>query len=439
MSKTFPGGIHPSEHKKRSKKEQIRKAADPKIAVIPLCQHIGTPAEPLVNVGDIVKIGQPLGDSERYVSAAVHASIGGKIIAIEPRLTPFGAKVLSVVIENNGDQDVHPSVRPYPNFKDLSKTDIRKIIRGAGIVGLGGAAFPTRVKLQPPPDKVIKTIIINGAECEPYLTCDYRLLIEQPKKVILGLKAIMKPTDALEGIIAIEDNKPEAITAIQKAIDEEVSHHNLRVAVLKTKYPQGAEKQLIKAITKREVPSGGLPADVHCIVNNVGTAVAIAKALTTGMPLIERIVTVTGGSISEPSNLLVRIGTPFSELVEQCGGFLEEPTKIIMGGPLMGISVPSIDVPVIKATSGILVPSKKELDDLEPEPCIRCAKCVDSCPQYLLPNLLGDASENDRFDLSKSYGALDCIECGVCSYVCPAKRNLVQLIKLSKNELLRKK
>lgn len=434
MPKTFPGGVHPKDNKHFSEDERIRRAVDPKIAVIPLLQHTGAPAQPLVKVGEQVLIGQPLGDSERYISAAVHAPICGKVIAIEPRMDPCGRKILSVVIENNGALEMHPSIQPYPSLKNLAKDEVRKIIRGAGIVGLGGAAFPTRVKMQPPPDKLIQFAIINGAECEPYLTCDYRLMVEEPQTIIDGLKAIMKPTDASEGLIAIEANKPDAIKALQKALAKDGAR-NIKIEVLKTKYPQGAEKQLIKSITKREVPTCGLPADVQCVVNNVGTAYAIAQTIKTGMPLIERVVTVTGKNVRKPSNLLVKIGTPIGELIKQCGGMLEEPTKVIMGGPMMGITVPSLDVPVVKGTSGVLVLTKAELDEMKPEPCIRCGKCVDICPAYLLPNLLGDFSEYEKDDTSKSYGALDCIECGSCSYICPAKRNLVQLIKLAKDRI----
>ncbi|MFA4967787.1 MAG: electron transport complex subunit RsxC, partial [Candidatus Margulisiibacteriota bacterium] len=329
----------------------------------------------------------------------------------------------SIVIESDGKMEAHEDIKP-------PKGDLISIIREAGIVGLGGAAFPTHIKLSPPKDKKIDTLIINGAECEPYLTGDHRIIIEEAELVLQGINAVMKHLGVSNVYLGSEDNKREAIDRFKS---------KLRIIELKTKYPQGGERQLIKAITGREVPSGGLPYDIGVVVLNVGTCAQIAKTLRTGMPLIERVVTVTGKHLKEPKNLRTRIGTLFSDLIDQCGGMNKgEIGKVVAGGPMMGVAVPSLDVPIVKGTSGILVMTEEEARIPDAAPCIRCAKCVDICPQYLLPNFLGDYSEHDRFDQAKKLGAMDCIECGACSYVCPTKRHLVQLIKLAKLEILKK-
>ncbi len=435
MPNTFPGGIHPKEYKEISENKAISIFPVPKIAVIPLLQHNGAINEPLVNVGDQVKIGQILGSSEKFVSSPVHASIAGKITAIEDRLSFNGLMIKSIIIENDGSSQIHESIKPYPELEKLSKDDIRKIVRGAGIVGLGGAAFPTHIKLDPPHDKEINTVILNGAECEPFLTCDYRVLLEDFEDVILGLKAIMIPTDAKSGIIAIEDNKPEAIKLFEKLLAKE---EHISLKVVKTKYPQGAEKQLIKSILKREVPSGGLPMDVGVVVNNIGTAAQIAKTLKTGMPLIERVVTIAGTQVKNPANLLVKIGTNVRELIEfsQVNGTVR---KVLAGGPMMGIAIPSLDVPVVKALSGLTIFTEKDIRSFQPDPCIRCGKCVDICPMNLQPNLLADLSEHEKWAECEKLHALDCIECGACAYVCGAKRNLVQLIKKAKAQILKRR
>jgi len=436
LFKTFTGGIHPAEEKELTEKKPIRATAAPKKVIIPLIQHTGTPCEPLVKVGDEVKLGEPIGDVQRFITAPVHATVSGKVTKIEKHPHPNGADVLSIIIESDGKDEKHFSVKPYPELEQLSKQDIRRIVRAAGIVGLGGAAFPTHVKLDPPHDKDIEYYILNGAECEPYLTNDNRIMIEQANEVVYGLKAMMKPADAKKGIVAIEDNKPEAAEAIRKSVGRD---ENIRVEVVKTKYPQGGEKQLIKSLLGREIPSGGLPMDVKVVVNNVGTAVAVAKTIRTGLPLIERVVTVTGKSLKDPGNFLVRIGTPISELIEQCGGLPENARKVIIGGPMTGVAQWTLDVPVVKGTTGILILTDKETDELEAQPCVRCGQCVDACPMQILPNFLGDYSESGKYDMCNEYRAKDCIECGICAYVCPTKRNLVQLIKLAKTELMKKK
>jgi electron transport complex protein RnfC len=429
---TFKGGIHPSYNKEFTASKPIRPAALPQTAVIPLQQHVGAPCKPLVKAGDEVKVGQKIGEAGGFVSVPVHASVSGKVVAVEPRLHPGGQQVMSLVIESDGQDTVDENVQPRGDIDKLSAKEIIDIIKEAGIAGLGGAAFPTHVKLSPPPDKKVELVIINGAECEPYLTCDHRLMLEQTDDVIYGTRAIMKALGVSKGIIAIENNKPDAIAAMLKATS---AYANIEVMALKTKYPQGAEKQLIKAITGKEVPSGGLPADVGTVVDNVGTAATIARAIKTGMPLIERAVTVTGRGIKEPANLMVRIGTPFSQLIDECGGFADKPGKMIMGGPMMGIAQYSLDVPVIKGTSGILVLTEGEAQAPQVQVCIRCARCVEACPADLLPLYISRYALAGMYDKAEQYNAMDCIECGCCSFECPAKRPLVESIRLAKRAI----
>lgn len=436
FSRGFPGGVHPKGEKELCCSSPIRAAAVPKLVVIPLIQHTGLPCEPLVAAGDEVKLGQPIGDNQRFISAPVHATVSGKVTKIEDHPHPCGASIKSVFIESNGKDEPHQSIRPYGDIENLSKQDIRRIVRAAGIVGLGGAAFPTHVKLDPPHDKQIQYYILNGAECEPYLTTDNRAMIESAADIIYGLKAMMKPTDVPEAIIAIEDNKPEAIRVMSEAAKGE---DGIRIVAVKTLYPQGGEKQLIKTLIGREVPSGGLPMDVGVVVNNVGTALAVAKAIKTGMPLVERVVTITGKKLKSPSNLIARIGTPIKQLIDECGGLPPGTRKVIAGGPMTGTAQWTLDVPVVKGMSGIVILTRDECDEAEAEECVRCARCVDSCPSGLLPNFLGDYAEASRYDACRDYRALDCIECGICSYVCPTKRNLTQLIKLAKIEINKKK
>jgi electron transport complex protein RnfC len=436
MLKTFKGGIHPPYNKELTKHKPVEKAKLPQKVVIPMSQHVGAPCEPVVKVGDHVKVGQKIGEAKAFVSAPVHASVSGKVVAVEPRPHASGAHVLSVVIESDGMDEVYEGVKPPKPLEELTPDEIKNLIREAGIVGMGGAGFPTQVKLSPPADKKIDTIIVNGAECEPYLTADHRLMVERPEDVVLGLRAIMKATGVSKAFIGIEDNKPDAIEAMKEAVK---GFSDIEVVPLATKYPQGGEKQLINAITGREVPSGGLPMDVGVIVDNAGTCAAIANVLKTGMPLIERITTVTGAGVKEPKNLLARVGTPVGELIEQCGGFAGEPGKVIMGGPMMGISQSSLEVPVMKGTSGVLVLQKSEVKAVEPMPCIKCARCVDACPIHLLPTYLAKFAERGMWDEAERYHALDCIECGCCAYVCPANIPLTQLIRLAKNRILASK
>ncbi|WHH61044.1 electron transport complex subunit RsxC [Petroclostridium sp. X23] len=433
---TFKGGIHPHDNKHHTEKMSIISLQAPDRLYFPMQQHIGAPCEPVVAVGDEVKVGQKIADSKAFVSAPIHSSVSGKVVAIESILHPNGSKVMAIVVENDDKDTVDESVVPKGELDALEPKQIISIVREAGIVGMGGAGFPTHVKLSPPPDKKIDYVIINGAECEPYLTSDHRVMLEAPGEVILGLKAIMKVFGLNKGYIGIEENKMDAIKTMKEHASKEAG---IEVVVLKTKYPQGAEKQLIKVIAGREVPSGALPADVGAVVNNIDTCTAIARAITTGMPLTRRIVTVSGAAVKEPRNYAVKIGTPFKYLFEQSGGFIEDPAKIVMGGPMMGIAQFSIDVPVVKGTSGLLAFTKEDVQ-LKPEsPCIRCGKCVGACPMNLLPIYLSAYSSKNDLDKAEEYNAADCIECGSCSYVCPSKRHLVQSIRGAKQAIIAKK
>ncbi|MDD5492876.1 MAG: electron transport complex subunit RsxC, partial [bacterium] len=404
----------------------------PKMVVIPLLQHTGAICEPLVQKGDKVKKGQKIGESNSLITAPVHASISGTIVDIRPYPHPLGNKITSIIIESDGLDQWSDDIKRDDNFFRLLPQEIRDKLRDKGLVGLGGAAFPTSVKLTPPADKIIDVIIINGCECEPYLTCDHRLMLDNSREIIEGLKIIMKLLDVGKGIIAIEDNKPDAIKLLSAAVKMEP---NIEVAVVKTKYPQGAEKQLIKALLKKEVPSGKLPFEVGVVVDNVGTAVAIYEALRENRPLIERIVTVTGSGIKEPQNVKVRIGTLFSDIINFCGGLQGDIAKVIMGGPLMGIAQYTLDVPVIKGTSGILVLTSRDAGILQAGPCIRCGKCIEACPMNLTPYLYGLYGRRQEYEAMGKYDIADCIECGVCAYGCPAKIPLVQYAKWAKMEI----
>lgn len=433
---TFKGGIHPPHRKKQTEKMPIENATEPKVVVIPLSQHIGAPCDPLVSAGDSVKVGQKIGDSKAFVSAPVHSSVSGTVKRIEMHQTPGGAKVKSIVIESDGLFEIHESVKPKGKIEELTKEEILAIIRDGGLTGMGGAGFPTHVKLSPPKDKPIDTVIVNGAECEPYLTADHRIMVEKTDTVLLGAKAVMKALGVGKCYIAIEKNKPDAIEAMQKLIE---GYEGIEVAPLETKYPQGDEKRIINAITGREVPSGGLPMDVGCVVDNVGTVFTIGNLLSTGMPLVQRVTTVTGSAVENPKNLYIRIGTLFSDIIEQCGGFSDEPGKILNGGPMMGIAQFTLDVPVIKGTSGILAFNKKDAEIQEPSNCIRCGKCVDACPVNLQPYLISRQAILKNFEGAEKSYAADCIECGSCSFICPAKRPLVETIRIAKKEVLNRR
>ncbi|NLA26390.1 MAG: electron transport complex subunit RsxC [Firmicutes bacterium] len=429
----FKGGVHPEYRKELTASLAITTAPIPQRVIIPLQQHIGAPCEPLVEVGEAVKAGQKIGDSESFVSAPVHASISGKVRAIEPCNHPLGMKATAVIIESDGDEEEYIEFDPVDDLDNLSPEEILTLIRSAGIVGMGGAAFPAHVKLSPPEGKTIDTVILNGAECEPYLTADHRIMLEKPDEVVFGLEIIMRALGAGRGIIGIEDNKPDALRVMGQAIE---GKSDLSVVSLKTKYPQGAEKMLIQVTTRRSVPPGGLPLDVGVVNHNVGSAAAISEAVRKGRPLIERVITVTGEGIRRPSNLMVRLGTPVSDLIDFCGGLKEETCKVIIGGPMMGLSQPTTDLPVIKGTSGIVALTSEDVDLSESSSCIRCARCVQVCPIKLVPTFIAQAAEHGLFDRAEKLHAADCIECGCCAYICPARIPLTQWVRIAKAEVL---
>ena len=434
---TFKGGIHPLReiHHGKSFTEQCQtvEMPAPKIVRIPLSQHIGAPATPLVQPGDTVKMGQKIGEAAGFVSVPCHASVSGKVLAIENVPSIMGKMIPAVVIENDF-LDTKEEYAPV-DLKTADAKELISVIADAGIVGMGGATFPLHVKLSPPPDKNINMLIINGAECEPFLTSDHRLMLEQPKQVIAGTKVLLAALGVSKAFIGIEDNKQNAIATLQNAIDT----HAVRVVELKTKYPQGSEKQIIEAISGRVVPSGALPAEAGVVVANVASAKAVADRVFAGEPLIRRIVTVTG-SVGKPQNLLVRIGTSFAEVLEAAGGMKEDIRKIVSGGPMMGLPVPSLDCVVTKGTSGLLVLGEEFFPQKEVlTACIRCGKCAAACPMHLMPMDLAACGEKELFERAESLNVTDCINCGSCSYVCPAKRNVSQFIKLAKDQVLAKR
>lgn len=429
---TFKGGIHPFDGKELSKDKPIKELF-PALGemVFPLSQHIGAPAKPLVNKGDYVLAGQLIAEAGGFVSANIHSSVSGTVKAIEPRTLATGGKCNSIIIENDGEyKEIEYK---ESKFEDLTREEILDKIKAAGVVGMGGAGFPTNVKLSPKNPENIDYIIINGAECEPYLTSDYRRLLEEGDKVVMGLKIALKLFDHAKGIIAIEDNKPEAIKKMKKLVESEA---NIEVKELKTKYPQGGERSLIYATTKREINSSMLPADAGCIVHNVDTAFSIYLAVIEGKPLTKRICTVTGDGVKNPGNFYVWLGTNYRQLLEAAGGPVGEPEKYISGGPMMGFSMYSLDVPVVKGSSSLLVFEEDIVSKIDASACIRCGRCAEGCPEHLLPTKLAEfASRNDEEGFTK-FDGMECVMCGSCSYVCPAKRPLTQQIKSMRMRVL---
>jgi electron transport complex protein RnfC len=427
--RTFPRGIHPPEYKDLTAEKKIEFMPPPEKVAIPLHQHFGSPAEPLVKKGDEVALGQALGKAPSLFSASVHASVSGKVLAVDATNHPSGRSVLSVTIANDGEDRIFPELKGTDDPFSLGADQIRDKVRDAGIVGLGGAAFPTAVKITPPKDKPIDTIIINGCECEPVLTADYRLMLEYPDDILRGAELIRRATNAAHLIVSIEDNKKDAFDLFR----EKAPGYSAEVALHKTKYPQGAEKNLISALLGRDVPRGGLPFDVGVVVQNVGTAKAVWDAVKLGKPLYERVLTVSGNGIKQPKNLCVRIGTLFKEILDFCGGIEEGANILIMGGPMMGITQWTQDVPVIKGTSGILgwaapAPAREA-------PCINCARCVEHCPMGLVPTRLMKYIKFGQLAEAEKWGALDCVECGCCQYSCPAKIPLVHWIRVGKTDI----
>lgn len=433
---TFTGGIHPYDGKDLSKGKPIREVFPKGDLVYPLSQHIGAPAQPIVKKGDHVLTGQKIAEAGGFVSAPIYASVSGTVKAIEPRRVVTGDNIMSIVIENDGlyEEVEWPPVKP---FEELTREEKIDMIREAGVVGMGGAGFPTAVKLSPKDPDKIQYVIVNCAECEPYLTSDYRKMLEEPEYLVGGLKVSLSLFKNARGILAVEDNKLDCITRLKHLTKDE---SKITVKALRTKYPQGAERQLIYAATGREINSSMLPADAGCVVNNVDTVIAIYHAVMEGRPLMHRIVTVTGDAIAEPQNFKVRIGTNYHELVDEAGGFKEQPEKIVSGGPMMGFGIFDLDVPTTKTSSALLCMTKDEVAAMEPTACINCGKCVEVCPGRVVPRKLADYAEHYDEEAFVKNNGMECCECGCCSYICPAKRPLTQVIKsMRKMQLAKKK
>lgn len=421
----YYGGVHPSEHKEFSEHLALQRFPAPKTVVIQMSQHLGAPANPIVQVGDYVKVGQKIGEAAGFISAPVHSSVSGTVVAIEPRMhATRGCEMTAVVIESDGKNELHESVKPHKSYEELTPDEIIEIIKEAGIVGMGGAGFPTCVKLKPA--KPVDTILLNGCECEPMLTADHRVLLEFADDIIYGLKAILKTTGAEKGLIVIEDNKPDAIEHLQAKVAD---LDNIDVFVAKTKYPQGAEKTLIKRVMGRIVPNGGLPADVGVVVSNISTVKAISDAIQTGMPLIERVATVTGPKIKNPGNFIVKIGTNVQELIDYCGGTTEDVVLIKMGGPMMGFELKDLNVPMMKGSNGIIA---IDTDETEEVACIKCGRCVDVCPMELSPLYFAKYADEQNWQGMKDMNVMNCVECRCCEFICSSKIPLVSKIKAGK-------
>ena len=421
---TFKGGIHPNDGKSLAKDKAIVTVMPKGDLIYPLSQHIGAPASPIVSVGDHVLKGQKIAEAGGFVSAPIHASVSGTVKAIEPHFNPTGSKVNCIVVENDGEyQEVEYT--PSKPLDELTKEEILNLIGEAGIVGMGGAGFPTKVKLSPKEPEKIEYVIANCAECEPYITADYRRMLENPEELVSGMKVVLKLFDNAKGIFGVEDNKPDCIAKLKELTKDEP---RMEVLALKTKYPQGAERQLIFATTGRAINSSMLPADAGCVVDNVETLIGIHYAVIDERLVMERIVTVSGDGVKAPGNFKVLFGTNQRELVEAAGGFLGEPEKVISGGPMMGFAMFTLDTPITKTSSSILCLTKDEVAANEPSACINCGRCVEVCPSRIIPSRLADFAEHHNEEAFTKWEGLECVECGSCSYVCPAKRQLKQAI-----------
>lgn len=430
---TFRGGVHPFEGKELSMDRAVNvlKPTSGEM-VYPLSQHIGAPAKAIVKVGDEVLVGQKIAEAGGFISAVVVSSVSGKVKKIEPRVTAGGAKSISIVIENDGLYTAVEGLGEDRDATKLSKQEIRDIVREAGIVGLGGAGFPTNVKLTPKDESKIDYVIVNGAECEPYLTCDYRMMIEEPERLVGGLKVMLQLFENAKAVIGIENNKPKAIEKLRALVKDEPK---ITVEPLRTKYPQGGERSLIYAVTGREINSSMLPADAGCVVDNVNTVMAIYDAVCKQTPILERVITVTGDAVKEPQNFKVRTGMNYNDIIEAAGGFVGEPKKILSGGPMMGQAMYTTDVPVTKNSSSLTCFLEDEVEKNPESPCIRCGRCGEVCPEFLVPVLMMQtcmAGNSEGYE--KLYG-MECIECGSCSYICPARRPLTQAFKQMKRRI----
>lgn len=431
----FRHGVHPPDLKHLTAAVPIRRLPFPDEVVLPLRQHTGKPARAVVRAGQRVERGDRVGEADGYVSAPVHASAAGTVEEVGLWPHPDGSYAPAVRIAVDRYSPQAPRPRVIPDWQALSPADLVEAIRQAGVVGLGGAAFPTHVKLSPPKDQSIDTVLINGCECEPFLTTDHRTMVEYPERVHLGVRIMMRCLGVERGMIGIEKNKPDAIEAIRATLPRDL---NITVHPLTVKYPQGAEKMLIKSLLNREVPSGKLPMHVGVIVQNVASAATIAEVFETGLPLVERIVTVTGHGVRRPSNLIVPVGTKIRDLVEACGGFADGAREIVFGGPMMGIAQANLDAPVLKGTTGVVVLTAAETKPPESYPCIRCGHCLDACPVFLNPQLLGQLALKGRYEEMEAHRLADCMLCGCCGYTCPSNIPLPQLFQLAKSALRRR-
>ena len=432
---TFKGGVHPYDGKDLSKDKPILEVQPKGNLVYPLSQHIGAPAKPIVAVGDRVLVNQKIAEAGGFVSAPVYASVSGTVKAIEPKLVSTGSMVNSIIVENDGQYEEAEGL-PVKPLEEMTREEKINIIKEAGIVGMGGAGFPTHVKLSPKEPEKIEYVIVNAAECEPYITADYRRMLENGDKLVAGLKISLSLFPNAKGIIGIEDNKMDCVKHLQELTKDEP---NIKVLALKTKYPQGAERQLIYATTGRAINSKMLPADAGCIVDNVETVISIYRAVAEGKPLTSRVVTITGQAITDPKNFLAPIGMNFNELIEAAGGYKSEPEKLISGGPMMGFAMYSTDCPVTKTSSALLAFTEDEVSRYAETACINCGRCVSVCPSRIVPSRLADYSQNGVPELFEKWEGLECIECGSCSFVCPAKRPLAQAIRSMKKTVIASK
>lgn len=430
--RTFKGGVHPYDGKELAKNQPIAMVLPKGDLVYPLSQHIGAPANPIVAVGDKVLKGQKIAEAGGFVSSPIYASASGMVKAIEPRRVAVGDMVPSIVIGNDG-AFTEVSYTACEDVTALSKEEIINKVKEAGVVGMGGAGFPTHVKLSPKEPEKIEYIIANCAECEPYLTADYRRMLENPEGLVEGMKIVLQLFEKAKGIFAIEDNKPDCIEKIKKLVKNEP---RLSVCTLQTKYPQGGERQLIYAVTGRSINSKMLPADVGCIVDNVETLTAVYNAVKLGRPVMHRVSTITGDAVEKPGNFLYSIGTSYTELVEAAGGFKVQPKKIISGGPMMGFSMFELDVPTTKTSSSLLCLANDDVTQLQASACINCGRCVEACPEQLVPSRLAKFSDNGLAAEFEKWNGLECMECGSCSFICPARRHLTQSIRAMKKQIL---